>query len=119
MMNVPIPEYPEVNRGILLVKPTDVFFTYLKSKGFNETDALQPEDWEPTIYLVPEMDSPLEEDEWIKSNYKSLFSHLLAQTPLDEKDYPPINDFPLFESWFNCEFIIGIFDMVKGPLGRG
>ena len=118
-MNVSIPDYPEVNRGILLVRPSDVFFTFLKSKGFNETDSLAPEDWEPTIYLVPEMDSPLEEEELSKANYKSLFGHLLAQTPLEEKDWPPLNDYTLFESWFKLEFIIGLFDMVKGPLGRG
>jgi hypothetical protein len=118
-MNIPIPDYPEVNRGLLLVKPTEVFFTYLTSKGFTESEALQPEDWEPTIYLVPEMDSPLEEEEWLKGHFTSLFSHLLAQTPLEEKDWPPLKDYPLFTSWFHVSFIIGLFDMVKGPLGRG
>lgn len=118
-MNLSIPDYPEVNRGILLVKPTDAFFAFLKLKGFNESDVLNPEDWEPTVYLVPEMDSPLEEEEWLKANVKHLFAHLLAQTPLEEKDWPSEMDSKLFESWYRLEFIVGIFDMVKGSLGRG
>jgi hypothetical protein len=118
-MKESIPDYPEVNRGILLVRPTREFFSFLSSKGFQEPDSLQPEEWEPTIYLIPEMDSPLEEEEWSRANATALFGHLLAQTPLPEKDWPPLNDYSIFESWFRLEFIIGIFDMVKGPLGRG
>jgi len=119
MATLNVPNYPEVNRSVLLVRPTAAYFVFLQSCGLKETEGIDPSEWEPTPYLVPDMESPLEEDEWLTANTRQLLAHLLAQTPLEEKDWPESDHLRLMREWFAFEFVGGIFDMVKGPLGRG
>lgn len=114
-----VPTYPVVNRAILLLRPQGPYFAWLQSHGHDESADMDTAEWEPSVYLVPDMDSPLEEENWLRKQALALFAHELAQTPVPENHWPAPLTEALFHEWFKTEFVSGVFDMMKEPLGRG
>ena len=114
-----IPEYPAVNRAGLLLRPRYPFIEWLREHLDEEWLVESPDDWEPNLYLIPAgMETPLEEDAWLRQHYSKLFLHTLAELPIEEDRWPADRSIDLFVEWFEVLFIANVFDMEKKGLER-
>ncbi len=102
-----------VNRGFLVVRPTEVFLSWanVNSQGIAFTIDDQPE---PSIYLIEEDFFDIEPI--IERHFKAMFEQELELVNDDESTWPQQRTIELFLTWFEIEAGTTVFDSEKSDL---
>ena len=115
-MSEPIPYYFDpINRNAIIVKPKKPFFDWVNA--IDDTDKIEEVD-ENNIYLIREMDSNFDVQEWINDNYEALFANELNDWYTDESLWPKDRTHELFSEWFKVEIHSMILDLEDFPVTK-
>ena len=107
----------EVNRGVLVLKPKELFLNWV-----NSTDdagvvlTLDEVSRDCTAYLTPEIEDDDELMGVLEQTYDLLFELELLGWVQDEAKWPTNRDFPTFLEWFDVEFHSMVLDVAEGEL---
>ena len=101
-----------VNRGYMLVKPTQLFIDWAKEK--DETSFLSLEFSEGNIYLIEE--DFMEEEPILKANFKTIFKNEFESVEENEEEWPCDCKLENFINYFTVEFGSSVFDLQKSDL---
>ena len=93
-----------VNRGYLMVKPTQLFIDWANKHDEDYNDLV---DSESTVYLIEE--EFYDDEQVLKANYKNVFLNELSAVTEEEERYPEIK-FTVFNEWFDVEMGTSVFD---------
>jgi hypothetical protein len=102
-----------VNRGFLIVRPTEAFLSWanLNGQGIAFTSDDNPE---PSIYLIEEDFFDIEPI--IERHFKAMFEQELELVNEDESTWPQNRTIELFLMWFEIEAGTTVFDAEKSDL---
>ncbi len=115
-MSEPIPYYFDpINRNAIIVKPKKPFFDWVNA--IDDTDKIEEVD-ENNIYLIREMDSNFDVQEWISDNYEALFVNELNDWYVDETLWPKHRTYELFCEWFKVTIHSMILDLEDFPITK-
>ena len=107
----------EVNRGAIVLNPTEVFLDWV-----NSTDeegvvlTLDEVSQDATVYLTPEIGDDDELRRFLDQNYALMFEQELVGWIQDESQWPTTRDFSAFLEWFDVEFHSMVLDVAEGEL---
>jgi len=111
-MNGQDPDYYDcINRNAIVVKVKKPLFDWLNSVSRDEI--LFSGDEEGTIYLLREMDSNEETDQWLKRNFDKIFKSELISWHTNKQDWPKNRTFGMFKEWFDYDIISLVYDLEK------
>ncbi|EPC01790.1 hypothetical protein L861_21430 [Litchfieldella anticariensis FP35 = DSM 16096] len=95
-----------LNRSALSVKPTQAFVDWINSLEPTVGDddlTLDDVDRENTVYLIPEMDTPEALEAFVRERYMEILESELRAWEEDERQWPEILDWPLFQRFVQVE----------------
>ena len=105
-----------VNRGVLVVKPTQLFLDWLGSlpdpPGDTSLDDLRQDS---TAFLVSDA-SAEDIDPWLRRNYQLLFEAELGEWSTDPTHWPAARNYQLFRAWFDVEVSTVVVDLAPGRI---
>ena len=108
-----------VNRGAVILQPTEDYLHWAK----NTPDPL-PEltldtlREESPVYLMPKFEFTEDAEQWLRSNYRSMFVEGLRSWCTDEDSWPKDLSYETFRGFFNAHITSLVFDLDKGSLRR-
>lgn len=106
-----------VNRSALIVKPKQPFLDWVNSvEPTSPNITLRDVQDEPTIYLVPEIDSDVAPI--LKVVYKQIFVDQLAAWFTDKECWPQDRSLSVFRQWFDWQSHSMVVDVTDEPLIR-
>lgn len=106
---------PSVNRGALVVIPTEVFLQWLKDSPVGDPSfTLARICAEVTVYLTPDMDSG--PDQWLRRNFAHIFESELMAWCLDRDCWPERRTYQEFQRYFNIHYSSVVHDLADEPL---
>lgn len=102
-----------VNRGFLIIRPTNVFWNWVNAteKGIAFTVDDQPE---PSVYLIEE--DFFDVEPLIEQHFKAIFEEELAMITENESLWPANRTIDLFLEWFQYEAGTTVIDCEKSNL---
>lgn len=110
---------PTINRSALVVTPKQPFLDWLHGADPSSRDlTLRELAQEPTIYLIPECDTPEEIDQVVREMCEEIFEEQLAGWFNDGATWPSDRGFDVFCRWFDCQFHSVLIDLADDPLIR-
>ncbi|GGX97820.1 hypothetical protein GCM10007160_26820 [Litchfieldella qijiaojingensis] len=95
-----------LNRSALSVKPTQAFVDWINSLEPTVGDddlTLADVDRENTVYLIPEMDTPEALEAFVRERYMEILESELRAWEEDERQWPEILDWALFQRFVQVE----------------
>ena len=106
-----------LNRSAVVVKPKQPFLDWLHTADPTSRDlSLRDLTQEPTIYLLPECDTPAELDEALRERCEEIFIEQLAAWFNDEETWPQDLSFEAFRHCFDCQHHSMLVDLCHDPL---
>lgn len=110
---------PTINRSALVVTPKQLFLDWLHSVDPSSYDlTLHDLTLEPTIYLIPERDTPKEIDQALHERCEEIFEEQLAGWFKDVTTWPSDRGFDVFCRWFDYQHHSMLIDLCDDPLIR-
>ena len=110
-----IPEYPTINRTVVMVVAKQPFFDWANAV-FPGTTPIQPEHMiEHFSFLIDNellLDNP---KDTLRKYWKAIFAQLLNGACTDPDTWPKLS-WKLFTLWFDCHFSSMVFDLQDEPL---
>ncbi|MBI9077987.1 MAG: hypothetical protein JEZ02_21495 [Desulfatibacillum sp.] len=100
-----------INRSAVIVKPKEPFLAWLNGLSSDEKRTLEGIRDECTVFLIPEYDEIQEAQDFIKKNFKTIFSNELEGWCTDPKEFPGKLTYKMFCEWFECEINSEIVDL--------
>lgn len=106
-----------LNRSALVVKPRQPFLEWLhaadpKSHRLTLVDLSR----EPTIYLIPECDTPADVEDVLQDLCEEIFCEQLAGWYTDTETWPEDLGFQVFCQWFDYQHHSMLVDLCDEPL---
>ncbi|HSH49595.1 MAG TPA: hypothetical protein VK991_13520 [Halomonas sp.] len=95
-----------LNRSALSVRPTQRFVDWINGLEPTTGDddlAIADVERESTVYLIPEMDSPESLDAFVRERYSDILETELRAWEEDERQWPDVLDWALFERFLRYE----------------
>lgn len=109
-----------VNRCAMIVFPKSPVYDWV-NRIFPD-DPIEPGDPydhdEGTVFLIPEIESVEEFEEWIYENYRVFFEGLLEEWCVDETLWPKDLSFDTFKDWYHINFQTLVYDTLEDELLR-
>jgi hypothetical protein len=105
-----------VNRGYIIVRPTELFWTWANQFSEVELKVQSGDDIEPTIYLIEE--DFFEIEPLIERAFKKIFKTELMMVTEIESEWPEDRSMDVFLNWFELEFGTSVLDLEKSDLKR-
>jgi hypothetical protein len=107
----------QVNRSALIVTAKQPFVDWLHTVDPTSKDiALADINDEPTVYLVPTLETQDEFMERLEQYCDITFAEALGGWWTYEGSWPPDRGITLFQEWFECRLHSMVFDLGEGPL---
>lgn len=103
-----------IDRHAIVIRPKQAFKDFQKNLFSQEEE----KDQENNVYLVHEMDSNEEVEEWLKSNFKKIFENELWGWNTDKRTWPKPLTWKLFEQWFSYEINSMVYDLEKFRISK-
>lgn len=101
----------KLNRSILVLKPTTLFFDWFSQLPNPEYEGLDLKDLQEdsTAVMVPFFFETDEIFEYFETVYSEFFEAELSLWCDDENDWPQDRSFETFKKWFDLELHTGVF----------
>jgi hypothetical protein len=110
---------PTVSRSALVVTPKQPFLDWLHRIDPSSYDlTLRELTLEPTIYLIPERDTPEDTDQVVHELCEEIFEEQLAGWFNDSTTWPSDRGFDAFCRWFGYQHHSMLIDLCDDPLIR-
>ncbi len=110
-----------VNRDALILYPKQALYDWA-NRIFGENEDYEPVDFtrheSGTVFLIEELYSPEQFEEWIKDNYEFFFMNMVEQWTPDETLWPTEVSYPMFQDWFHAVYHSMVLDVEETPLER-
>src|SRR5215831_10749024 len=107
----------QINRSALIVTAKQPSVDWLHTVDPASKDiGLAEIKHEPTVYLVPTLETQDEFMEWPGEYCDIIFAEALDGWWTDEGSWPPDRGITLFQEWFQCRLHSMVFDLDDGPL---
>ena len=71
---------------------------------------------EPTIYLVPPLETQDEYMEWLEEHCDTIFEEALDGWWTDKRSWPSDRTISVFQEWFDCRLYSMVLDLDDQPL---
>ena|SRR6202042_1007715 len=117
-------QYPMVYRSAIIMAPMEPFLNWINRVSPSEILTLTDVQKDSNVYLIPDYDLPISEEDlekeikkYIRKHYKGIFYNQLSEWYLDEKTYPEMT-YEIFNEWFKVSIHTIIFDMVNKPIKK-
>ncbi len=106
-----------VDRTAVVLKPTDVFLTWLKSTDADMPDlTLSQIRSNCTVYLVPETEEPEEVIAYFNERYQGIFETEVAGWEVEKQLWPQEMSLETFWQFFEVEVHDMVLDMVDAEI---
>jgi hypothetical protein len=110
---------PTLNRSAIEVKPKQPFLDWLHGADSTSSDlTLRELVLEPSIYLIPECDTPEEVADVLHELCEEIFVEQLAGWFNDTTTWPLDRGFDVFCRWFDYQHHSMLIDLCDEPLFR-
>ncbi|MCB1143047.1 MAG: hypothetical protein KDK54_12445 [Leptospiraceae bacterium] len=105
-----------VNRCVMLISPKAPLYDWVNS--IFPDDPIEPSSDpfshdEGTVFLIPEIETTEEFEEWIYENFKVFFEGLLEEWCTDETLWPKELTYEQFKDWFYISFQTLVYDTLE------
>ena len=95
----------EVDRSAIVVTPAQPFLDRLQSADPTSMElTLADLSIEPTIYLIPECDTPEDVDDCLRDVFDEIFQNQLDGWYRVRDTWPPNRSYEMFRHWFDYSF---------------
>ena len=109
-----------VNRRLILVRPTEIYITWLMlaDPRYKEADGLAIREGEPTAYLIEDEDAPLQEelDAMLEKHWAEIAEEELSSWYDNPDDWPVIKGVADFKRYFSVQCVEVVFDTLGTPI---
>lgn len=106
-----------LNRSALVVKPRQPFLQWLHAADSTSRRLTLPDlSREPTIYLIPECDTPADVEDVLHELCDEIFAEQLAGWYTDTETWPEDRSFDVFCQWFDYQHHSMLVDLCDEPL---
>jgi hypothetical protein len=106
-----------LNRSALVVKPKQPFLEWLHAADPTNHGLTLPDlSREPTIYLIPECDTPIDVEDVLQELCDEIFCGQLAGWYTDTDSWPTDRSFQAFRRWFDYQHHSMLVDLCDEPL---
>jgi hypothetical protein len=109
-----------IDRAVIIVKPKQPFVDWIQahpdSAGLNLTLEQVRED--STAYLIPDLDSDQDAEEYIKDLSSDIFEIELESWYRDDQFWPKKRDYRKFLEWFEIEVHSMVIDPYENEIMR-
>lgn len=105
---------PPINRSLLIVRVKAPFIEWANS--IDDGPKADFETYEPSAYLVDEIDGPEQLALVERRAWKPVFEHELANWDRDPDSWPQHRKLAMFRQWFSVELHPGVYDVGAGPI---
>jgi hypothetical protein len=106
-----------LNRSALVVKPRQPFLEWLHAADPTSGRlTLADLSREPTIYLIPECDTPGDVEDVLQELCDEIFCEQLAGWYTDTETWPEDRSFEVFRRWFDYQHHSMLVDLCDEPL---
>lgn len=103
-----------LNRSAVVVRYREAFRDWLRKVGVDEEEFQDHVD--TSVYLIGECECPEDVEEILQESAAAIFYEEVTAWHLDHDLHPDFNDFPLFQSWFETEYVATVSDVCDVPL---
>ena len=101
-----------LNRGVVIVRPKQPYLHW--AAGLDDSGIVpDPNNDEPTVYLIPSYDDEAEAWEILATLYPAIFENELNGWHTDEAAWPKGRDFTMFKKWFEIELHSVVEDLCE------
>ncbi|WP_032137835.1 hypothetical protein [Kingella negevensis] len=109
----------EVNRSVIIVIPTELFWNWLQNLPDTDLSELTLEDLQEDAnsYLIPACQNADEVWDEVESCVEEIFAAELADWCEDEAEWPDLHP-DIFREWFEIELSSIVTDLSSEPLQR-
>ena len=90
-----------LNRSALIVRPAEPYLKWARSLDASGIEP-DPQD-EQTVYLIPPVELPEDEQAVLKAVFKEVFARELFAWHTDEAQWPKRRTYKMFCEWFKIE----------------
>ena len=102
-----------LNRSVIIVRPKRPYLEWAKrddSGGVAEAvfETLRSD---PNVYLLPEYNGPVGQQEVLEDFWPALFEAMLNGWNKDEAYWPKDRNFQMFQAWFEIQIGSGVEDL--------
>lgn len=105
-----------LNRSVVIVRVKDPFLKWVKSLPDPADISKELINQDNTVYLLPDLNYGVEEDELLDRFYDLIFEEQLNGWWTDKSSWPAKRDLETFKKWFDVEFHSVVLDLVDEPL---
>lgn len=119
MMEMPAPEmdFEMVDRNAVLVAPKKPFFAWLNHLYPNDP-IKESQIKDHNIYLIHEVGTDAEFEQWLTLHYNRLFEEELFQWHTHAEDWPTNRTLALFKKWFRVQLHSMVYDFEQDALTK-
>jgi hypothetical protein len=108
-----------LNRTLVTLIPQLPFLAWVKALGddcaaISESDLLE----DCNAYLVPELESEEDLEEFFELSYERFFEAELADWVEEEAKWPELRDYLAFQKFFDVQVQTVVYDMVNEPIEK-
>ncbi|PWJ41065.1 hypothetical protein [Sediminitomix flava] len=107
---------PTINRSVLIVENKAIFWEWADS--LEEGDIPADQKKERSAYLIDELLSVDEYEDYIKKHFDTIFQSQLIEWDAEMENIPKERSLELFHEWFHCEFASMAMDTLQEPLNK-
>ncbi|MGF1558561.1 MAG: hypothetical protein ACFCUL_05670 [Flavobacteriaceae bacterium] len=119
MMEMPDPatDFDMVDRNAVLVAPKKPFFAWLNHL-YPKDPIKEHQMNDHHIYLIHEVGSDQEFEDWLSNHYVDLFENELAAWHTNQTDWPKPMSLALFKKWFQVQLHSIVYDFEQDALTK-
>ena len=108
-----------LNRTLVTLIPQHPFLDWVRGTGEDCAEISESELLEDcNAYLVPELESEEDLEEYFKLTYERFFEAELADWVEDEAQWPKSRDYVVFQEFFEVQVQTVVYDMVPEPIEK-
>ena len=110
-----------VNRDALILYPKQALYDWAnrifeENEDYGEVDLTEND--AGTVFLIEELESPDDFEDWIRANYEFFFMAMVEQWTPEQSLWPEKVSFSMFQEWFHAVHQSMVFDVEQEPLER-
>ena len=103
-----------LNRSALIVRPAEPYLEW--ARGLDDSGIVPDPEDEQTVYLIPPVELPEDEEAVLKAVYKEVFERELFGWHTDESQWPKRRTYKMFLAWFKIEIHTIVEDLCAAPI---
>jgi len=107
-----------LNRSAVAVRPKQPFLDWVKSVEELDKPGMTLDQFDKTLYLVPDYEDPADADKVLKKVCEEIFCRELAGWYTDEQVWPTDRSLRVFKQWFDVEHFDVVEDVGVSPLAN-